>query len=135
VSKHWKKSTKTAKKISRLTLNTALVVTAILAIAAVTVVSRQRVRATGTGDPERSLQTTKKSDFLKIGAQNMKVDRQTGQMKELTPDEAQKLAGGLKELVNQSTEGLVQVNPVTRLTVMPAEDRFGISGRRRLRQA
>jgi hypothetical protein len=124
VSKHWKKSTKTAKKISRLTLNTALVVTAILAIAAVTVVSRQRVRATGTGDPERSLQTTKKSDSLKIGAQNMKVDRQTGQMKELTPDEAQKLAGGLKELVNQSTEGLVEVRHADGSVSVDLQDRF-----------
>lgn len=37
------------------------------------------------------------------------LDRQTGQSRPLTPEEAQTLAEGIKQLVNPSTEGLVQV--------------------------
>jgi hypothetical protein len=45
-------------------------------------------------------------------------------VKELSPDEAQKLAGGLKELVNQSTEGLVEVRHANGTVSVNLEDRF-----------
>jgi hypothetical protein len=48
----------------------------------------------------------------------------TGQTKELPPDEAQKLAGGLKELINQSTEGLVEVHHADGSVSVNLEDRF-----------
>jgi hypothetical protein len=47
---------------------------------------------------------------VKVAGQEVKVDSQTGQIKELTQEEAQKLAAGLKQMVNQSSEGLVQVH-------------------------
>jgi hypothetical protein len=37
-------------------------------------------------------------------------DRQTGKARPLTPDEAQTLAQGIKELINQSTDGLVEIH-------------------------
>lgn len=41
--------------------------------------------------------------------QTVVVNRQTGQIRPLTPEEAQRLAVGIKQLVNQSTDGLVEV--------------------------
>lgn len=111
VSKHKRQPTLKARRFPRLSLTTMLVVTAVLAIAAVTVVSKQR--ATGASEAEKSSQVAEESrdNFVtvKMAGQEVKVDSQTGQMKELTADEAQRLAAGLKQMVNQSAEGLVQV--------------------------
>lgn len=134
MKKNLKKSTKSAKRLTkssrrfpRLTLTTVLVATAILAIAAVTVLSRQKASA-GAGEAERSLQVAKKSNgnfvTVKVAGQDVEVDSQTGQMKELTPEEAQKLAAGLKKMVNQSTEGLVQVQHGDGSVSMDLEGRF-----------
>jgi len=94
-----------------------LVVTAVLAIAAVTVISRQR-----------SAPVTKKSSgnfvTVKVAGQEVQVDSQTGQMKQLTPAEARKLAAGLKQMVNQSTEGLAQVQHADGSVSMALEGRF-----------
>ena len=126
MSKRLKKPTKRAKRFPRLTLTTVLVATAILAIAAVTVVSRQKARATGAS--ARSLQVAKKSQGnlvkVKVAGQDVQVDSQTGQIQELTPEEAQKLAAGLKQMVNQSTEGLVQVQHADGSVSMDLEGRF-----------
>ena len=99
------------KRGQRLTLTTLLVVTAILAIAAVTVVSKQQTKRTGVSDSKKSTKTVTKNPNLipvKIAGQDVHVNSQTGQMRELTPEESRKLAAGLKQLVNQSTEGLVE---------------------------
>ncbi len=37
------------------------------------------------------------------------VNKQTGQVRPLTPEESQRLAQGIKQLVNQSSDGLVEV--------------------------
>jgi hypothetical protein len=126
VSKHVKKPTKSAKRFPRLTLTTVLVATAILAIAAVTVVSRQRAKAAEAGQAERSLQVTKNSNFVKVkvAGHDVEVDSQTGKMKPLTPEEAQKLAAGLKQMVNQSTEGLEQVHHADGSVSIDLQDRF-----------
>jgi hypothetical protein len=127
VRKHLRKPTTRAKRIPRLRLTTVLVATAILALAAVTVVSRQKARVNGSG-PERSLQVAKtsKGNFVtvKVAGQDVEVDSQTGQMKELTPEEKQRLAAGLKQMVNQSTEGLVQVQHADGSVSMDLEGRF-----------
>jgi hypothetical protein len=128
VNKHLKEPTPKAKRYPRLSLTTVWVVTAVLAIAAVTVVSRQRARSTGTSEAERSSQVAEKSkgNFVKVkvAGQEVEVDSQTGQMKELTPEEARKLAAGLKQMVNQSTEGLVQVQHADGSVSMALEGRF-----------
>lgn len=128
VNTHLKKPTKKARRFPGLTLTTVLVATTLLAIAAVTVVSRQRPRATGPGEAERSLQASNKSKgnfvTVKVAGQDVDVDSQTGKMKELTPEEARKLAAGLKQMVNQSTEGLVQVQHADGSVSMDLEGRF-----------
>ena len=44
---------------------------------------------------------------MKVAGRDVQVDPQTGQIKPLTPAEAQQLADGLKTMLNKSTEGLV----------------------------
>jgi hypothetical protein len=103
-----------------------LVATAILTIAAVTVVSSQKARITKASEAERSAQVAKKSDFVKVkvAGQDVEVDGQTGQIKPLTPEEAQKLAAGLGEMINQSTEGLEQVQHGDGSVSMDLKGRF-----------
>jgi hypothetical protein len=102
-----------------------LVAAAILTIAAVTVVSSQKARITKAGEAERSAQVAKKSNFVKVkvAGQDVEVDGQ-GQIKPLTPEEAQKLAGGLGEMINQSTEGLEQVQQADGSVSMDLKGRF-----------
>lgn len=127
MKKNLQKSTESTRRFPRLTLATILVATAVLAITAVTVVSRQKASA-GAREAERSLQVAKKSKgnfvTMKVAGQDVQVDSQTGQMKELTPEEAQKLAAGLKQMVNQSTEGLEQVQHADGSVSMDLEGRF-----------
>ncbi len=52
------------------------------------------------------------------------LDRETGQTRSLTSAEAQTLAAGLKNLVNQSTEGLVQVRRANGMVSMDLQGRF-----------
>ena len=61
---------------------------------------------------------------VKVAGQDVQVNSQTGQIKALTPEEAQKLAAGLKQMVNQSTEGLVQVQHGDGSVSMDLEGRF-----------
>jgi hypothetical protein len=57
-------------------------------------------------------------------SQNANYDGQTGQRKPLTPDEARRLAEGVKELVNQSGEGLTEVRHNDGSVSVNLEDRF-----------
>ena len=61
---------------------------------------------------------------VRVAGQDVQVDSQTGKMKPLTPEEGQKLAAGLKEMVNQSTEGLVQVKHPDGSVSMDLKGRF-----------
>ena len=112
------KKTKPAKSAKRFARPPVLIITAIVlvAIAAVTVVSRQSARGNeaGKADGPQNLTTTsvsgpadKKFMKVKVAGQDVPVD-QTGQVKPLSPEEAQKLADSLKHLLNKSTEGLVE---------------------------
>jgi hypothetical protein len=56
--------------------------------------------------------------------QTVVVDRQTGQSRPLTPDEARTLAEGIKQLVNQSTDGLVQIHHAGGMVSMDLQGRF-----------
>ena len=59
-----------------------------------------------------------------VGNQRVQIDPQTGQVRPLTPEEARKLAEGLKELANQSTEGLQQVHHPDGSVSIDLQDRF-----------
>jgi hypothetical protein len=56
--------------------------------------------------------------------QTVALDRQTGQTRPLTPAEAATLAEGIKQLVNQSTEGLVQVRRADGAVSMDLQGHF-----------
>jgi hypothetical protein len=57
-------------------------------------------------------------------AQGSQQSQQAGQTGPLTPEEAQRLAEGIKPLVNQSTEGLVQVEHADGSVSMDLQGRF-----------
>lgn len=61
---------------------------------------------------------------VSVAGQNVQVDSQTGQIKPLTAEEAQKVAQGLKELVNQSSEGLIEVRHPDGSTSVDLQGRF-----------
>ncbi len=56
--------------------------------------------------------------------QKVVVDRQTGQVRPLTQEEAQTLAEGIRQLVNQSTDGLVQVRRANGAVSMDLQGHF-----------
>ena len=59
-----------------------------------------------------------------VGGQRVQIDPQTGQVKPLTPEEAKRLADGIKELANQSTDGLQQVKHPDGSVSIDLQDRF-----------
>lgn len=61
---------------------------------------------------------------VKVAGRDVQVDSQTGQIRELTPEEARMLAAGLKRMANQSTEGLVQVQEPDGSVSVDLQDRF-----------
>jgi hypothetical protein len=87
---------------------------AVIAIAAVTVISRQHA-SRSVEDRTTAIQSTAKAapgrNYVtrRVGGQDIQIDTQTGDIKPLTPQEAQKLAEGLAPMLDRSTEGLTQV--------------------------
>jgi hypothetical protein len=61
---------------------------------------------------------------VRVAGHDVQVNSQTGQIQALTPEEAQKIAAGLKQMVNQSTEGLVQVQNADGSVSMDLKGRF-----------
>ena len=68
--------------------------------------------------PNRNLLTSNTAGLV------IALDRDTGQTRSLTSAEAQTLADGLKNLVSQSTEGLVQVRRANGMVSMDLQGRF-----------
>jgi hypothetical protein len=66
----------------------------------------------------RNYVTTNQSGLVVV------LDRDTGKMRPLTPEEASRLATGLRQLINQSTEGLVQVRHADGSVSMDLQGRF-----------
>jgi Tfp pilus assembly protein FimT len=113
VSKRLKVARKSAKKSRRLAV-TIVIIAAMAVIATGAVISRQQVKV----KEEASAQAVKTPAMgavnrnyttVKVAGQEIQVDSQTGQIRELTPEEAQRLAAGLKRELNKSTDDLVQV--------------------------
>ncbi|MDT4966385.1 MAG: hypothetical protein QOJ64_1122 [Acidobacteriota bacterium] len=98
-------------RVRRLRLPAIIAAIAVLAIGAVTVVSRQMAKVGEKTEAQggRSLMANapnKNYVTVKVAGRDVHVDSQTGQIQELSPEDAAKLAAGLHELVNQSTDGL-----------------------------
>jgi len=100
-----------AKRFGRLHVFGIVLATLILGVSTVTVLSRQTGLAK-EWKPETASIVPKKPNknyvTMKVAGQDVQVDSQTGEIQQLTPEEAEKLAAGLKPMLNQSTEGLVQ---------------------------
>jgi len=98
-------------------MTTVVVLTLILAIGAITVLSRQNAG--------RKLQMAEKTNSVKtnVAAQDVQV-KNDPQPQEVSVEDAQKLGAGLKELVNQSTDGLVEVHHPNGSVSIDLEDRF-----------
>lgn len=118
-------STKPAKKLRSLRLVAILAAIAVIAIAAVTVVSRQKAKAEESHQ-HAPLAASNAKNFatLKVGGQDITVDGRTGEIKPLTQEEAQAMVAGISKMVNQSTEGLAQVQNADGSVSLDLEDRF-----------
>jgi len=102
---------------------------AVIVIAAVTVISRQHasrsvedrttaIQSTAKAVPDRTYVTRR------VAGQDIKIDTQTGDIKPLTPQEAQQLANGLAPMLDNSTDGLVQVRHADGSVSMDLQGRF-----------
>jgi hypothetical protein len=115
VRKRLKLMKNSARKSRRLLAITIFVAaTAILAAGAATVVSRRNAVArqqpnNQAAKPAAASASGKNYMTVKVAGQEVQIDSETGQMKQLTPEEAKKLAAGLKQVINRSEEGLVPV--------------------------
>ena len=133
------KKQKTRKKSAvfgtrRFPLVATVVVAAILAVAAITIVSKQVVKGNGgdAGKGPNNAETPgavaensgKQYITVKVAGREVQVDPQTGQIKPLTPEEAKRLADGLKVMLNNSTEGLVEVHHANGSVSMDLQGRF-----------
>lgn len=106
-----------------------VVAAAILAVAAVTVLSRQSAGTRGSSSPEGSSSLAGKANkgavALKGVAQEGQEDGlQKGKAPELTPEEQQRMAEGLKGLINKSTEDRAEVQHPDGSVSMDIEGRF-----------
>lgn len=102
-------------------------VISVVALGAVTVISRQRSAARVSAAPPESAAVSKQQpNFItvKVGGRDVQVNPQTGQIKQLTPQEAQQLAGGLKGMFNKTTEGLAVAREADGSLSMDLEGRF-----------
>jgi DNA-binding protein YbaB len=123
-----RKKINSAGRFGRLPLIFVVIATASVAIGAVTVVSRRLVGVEAPQNPVRNSTVTGKAGkgyvTVKVAGRDVQVDSQTGQIKPLTSQEAQQLAEGLRGMLNQSTEGLVQVRHADGSVSMDLDGRF-----------
>lgn len=117
-------------RVRRLRLPAIIAAIAVLAIGAVTVVSRQvagvsEKPASAGGRSLMANAPNKNYVTLKMAGRDVHVDSQTGQIQELSPEDAAKLAAGLHELVNQSTDGLQQEFQADGSVKMDLQGHFG----------
>jgi hypothetical protein len=126
MSKHSAKRSNPVKRFGRLPL-IGLVVAAILAITAITVISRQnsatRKSKSETVEKVRA-NSTRTYVTRRVSGQEIQIDTQSGEIKPLTVQEAEKLAAGLAPMLDQSREGLVQVRHADGSVSMDLEGRF-----------
>jgi predicted transcriptional regulator len=115
-------------RVSRKSVIVVAVAATILAVGVVTALSMQRGQPQEVKVAERKPQVTKQTsrNYVTSNAagQTVVVDRQTGQSRPLTSEEAARLAEGLKQMLNQSTEGLVVIHHADGSISMDLQGRF-----------
>jgi hypothetical protein len=108
-----------SSKNARRVLAVAIVM-AVLALGAMAAVSL-RSQAKETNAPQANAGTPAN---LRTNTQPASFVTQTGQIRPLTQEEAQRLAEGLKKLINQSTDGLQSVQHADGSVSMDLQGRF-----------
>ncbi len=106
-----------AKRISHRSL-VAIVASLLLLIGVATALSMQRGQTKYAMTDQRPIEKTAQAvapgrrNYVTSNAagQHVVADRLTGQVRPLTQDESARLAAGLKQLIDQSTDGLVSVS-------------------------
>jgi len=116
------KRTKPQPKKSRRRLLMICIAGVLVAVAATTLISRQL--ASRREDKAVAEAVRPKYRTARVAGQDIQVDAQTGQIKPLSPQEAQRLAEGLKQMLNRSTDGLVEVQHADGSVSMDLEGRF-----------
>ena len=122
------KSKRQVHSSSKRRLALTILVAVVLAIATASVIARQvgknNVAMNTTASSQPANNTTKKYVTVKVAGRDVQVDSQTGQIKQLTPEEAKQLADGLKGMLNKSTDGLVQEKHPDGTVSMDLQGRF-----------
>jgi type II secretory pathway pseudopilin PulG len=114
-----------ANRRRRLLLFAAVAI--IVAATAITVISRQKGRTTQAANREAvkaAATSTRTFVTRRVGNQDIHIDTQSGEIKPLTPQEAQKLANGLAPMLDDSADGLVQVKHADGSVSMDLQGRF-----------
>jgi hypothetical protein len=96
-------------------------------VGGVTAASREVFRPTaGPGVQVGASSTKAKSNYVKvkIAGQEIQIDGQTGQIQQLSPEEAQKLAEGLRPMLNKSVAGLESVKHSDASVSLDLQGRF-----------
>lgn len=115
----------TANRRRRLLLFAAVAV--VVAVTAITVISRQKGRTTQAANRDATkaaASTTGTFVTRRVGNQDILINPQSGEIKPLTAEEAQKLAEGLAPMLDTSTDGLTQVRHADGSVSMHLEGRF-----------
>jgi hypothetical protein len=122
------KYSRKSARVSHKSLVAVAVAIAVLAIGVVTALSRQSAPTQKAQVEERKPQVAKQgsNNYVTSNAagQTVVLNRQTGQTRPLTAEEARALAEGIRELVNQSSEGLVPVRRADGSVLMNLQGRF-----------
>lgn len=117
-----------ATRVSRRSLIGIVVAVTILVIGVVTALSMQSGQTQKAkveeGKPQVAKQSRRNYVTLNAAGETIVLNRQTGQSRPLTPDEARRLAEGIKQMLSQSTEGLVQVHHADGSVSMDLQGRF-----------
>lgn len=105
--KKYKKDTRTSflKRFPRLLAGGILLTLVFLTVGVVAGITKQRTKAASHEATNSALTPT-----AKTVSQTPPAATQTGQIRPLTQEEAQRLAAALKELANQSTDGLKSIH-------------------------
>ena len=102
-------------------------VAVVVAATAITVISRQKGKTTKAAnrEPAKAAATTTRTFVTRrVGNQDIHIDTQSGEIKPLTAEEAQKLANGLAPMLDDSADGLVQVKHADGSVSMDLQGRF-----------
>ncbi|HEY8184521.1 MAG TPA: hypothetical protein VIF64_00550 [Pyrinomonadaceae bacterium] len=114
-------SSKTVRRLAWIGMIVA--VFAIAATAAVSLRTSQAKDSTPKADNGETKDKSRANLSFRVGGQ-IPLDPQTGQVRPLTPEEAKEMAEGIKQLVNQSTDGLQSVRHADGSVSIDLQGRF-----------